>query len=138
MRKNGIAWSMMGLALGIAAGAMGAHALEEVLSARYLAVWETAWKYWMYNMLGMMALIAFVERIHKDDVLSLVFYKPWGVLRWIRIGSVVFTGTLVLVSLNEVIGSGFKILGAVTPAGGLILIGAWFWGGFRLFQHRNS
>ncbi len=138
MRKNGIAWSMMGLALGIGAGALGAHALEGVLSPRYLSVWETAWKYWMYNMLGIMALLAFVERIKEGDALSKVFYKPWGVVRWIGIGAILFTGTLVLVSLNEVIGSGFRILGAVTPIGGLILIGAWFWGGFRLIQHRNS
>ena len=44
MKRNHIGTAMIMIALGIAAGAMGAHSLEKILSTRYLAVWDTAWQ----------------------------------------------------------------------------------------------
>lgn len=137
MKRNHIGMAMIMLALGIAAGAMGAHSLEKVVSVRYLAVWETAWRYWMYNMLGIMVLAVFIDNAGSTDALSRKFYQKWGVFAWIWTGSVVFTGTLCLVALNEVIGTGFKILGAVTPIGGTILIVSWLLGGVILLRHKK-
>ena len=138
MRRNPIGIAMIMLALGIAAGAMGAHSLEKVLSARYLAVWETAWRYWMYNMLGIMVLAVFIDNAGSTDALSRKFYKTWGIFTGIWTGSVLFTGTLCLVALNEVIGAGFRIMGAITPIGGTILILSWFVGGVMLLRHKKS
>ena len=50
-----------------------------------------------------------------------------GRIIWIILGSVIFTFSLSFLSLNEVLGSGLKILGAVTPIGGSIQIIAWIW-----------
>ena len=138
MKRNHIGMAMIMIALGIAAGAMGAHSLEKVLSTRYLAVWDTAWRYWMYNMLGIMVLAVFIDNAGPTDALSRKFYRKWGVFTWIWTGSIVFTGTLCLVALNEVMGAGFKIMGAVTPIGGSILILSWLVGGVILLRHKNT
>ena len=138
MKRNHIGMAMIMIALGIAAGAMGAHSLEKVLSVRYLAVWDTAWRYWMFNMLGIMVLAVFIDNAGPTDALSRKFYRKWGVFTGIWTGSIVFTGTLCLVVLNEVIGAGFKIMGAVTPIGGSILIFSWLVGGVILLRHKNS
>ena len=138
MKRNHIGMAMIMLALGIAAGAMGAHSLEQVLSARYLAVWETAWRYWMYNMLGIMVLAVFIDNAGSTDALSRKFYKTWGIFTGIWTGSVLFTGTLCLVALNELIGAGFRKMGAITPIGGTILIVSWFVGGVMLLRHKKS
>jgi uncharacterized membrane protein YgdD (TMEM256/DUF423 family) len=138
MRRNHIGMAMIMLALGIAAGAMGAHSLEKVLSARYLAVWETGWRYWMYNMLGIMVLTVFIDHSGPTDALSRKFYKTWGVFTGIWTGSALFTGTLCLVALNEVIGAGFRKMGAITPIGGTILIVSWLMGGVILLRHKKQ
>jgi len=138
MKRTQIGFAMLMLALGIGAGAMGAHSLENVLSLRYLQVWETAWRYWMYNMLGIMVLATFVDPIRNADQLSDKFYGKWGVFRWLWIGSVTFTGTLCLVSVNELFGHGLRKFGAITPIGGMILIFAWAIGGIALLRHRKQ
>lgn len=137
MKRTHIGFAMIMFAIGIAAGAMGAHSLEKIISVRYLAVWETAWRYWMYNMLGIMALTVFIDRAGPGDALSGKFYNSLGIFTWIWIGSGLFTGTLCLVALNEVIGEGFRKMGAITPIGGTILIASWFVGGLFLLRHKK-
>jgi uncharacterized membrane protein YgdD (TMEM256/DUF423 family) len=138
MRKNHFAWAMFGMALGIGAGAMGAHSLEKLVSIRYLQVWETAWRYWIYHMLGIMVLVNFVHRDASSLSLEKQFYGKLGVLNVMWLGISIFTGTLVLVSLNELISLKLKMFGAITPSGGLILIFAWIWGAFRLMRHKRT
>lgn len=138
MRKKHVALAMIGIALGIAAGAMGAHSLEKVLSTRYLAVWETAWRYWIYNMLGIMLISNFIDRSDKQNTLTQSFYKAWGIVNLIWMGASIFTGTLIFVSLNEIIGAPFKIFGAITPIGGTLLIAAWLWGGIQLLRYQKE
>jgi len=137
MKRTQIGFAMIMLALGIGAGAMGAHSLENVLSLRYLQVWETAWRYWMYNMLGIMVLATFVDPIRNADQLSDKFYGKWGVFRWLWTGSLIFTGTLSLVALNELLGQGLRKFGAITPIGGVILILSWSIGGLLLLRHKK-
>ena len=85
-----------------------------------------------------MVLAVFIDNAGPTDALSQKFYRKWGVFTWIWTGSIVFTGTLCLVALNEVMGAGFKIMGAVTPIGGSILIFSWLVGGVILLRHKNS
>ena len=50
------------VALAIAAGAFGAHALKERLPADRLTVFETGARYHMYGALGVLALALALER----------------------------------------------------------------------------
>ena len=137
MRRNYFALVCIMIALGIAAGAFGAHGLEDKISDRYLDVWKTGWTYWMYNAIALMSVISFVQRQGSDDDFARKIYGKWGVLFWIILGSLIFTSSLSFLSLNEVLGSGLKILGAVTPIGGSIQIIAWLLLAFHLIRHNR-
>lgn len=100
------------LALAVGLGAFGAHALKTHLSSEMLQTWETGVKYHFYHALGLLLV----------GILS--FLMPSVYLKWsailLFIGIVLFSGSLYVLSL-----SGIKILGAITPIGGLSFIGGW-------------
>src|SRR4051812_49781982 len=98
--------------LGVAAGAFGAHALRARLPADLLAVFETAARYQMYHALALLAVALLSAR------------APSGAARaagWLfTAGIVVFSGSLYALAL-----SGVRVLGAVTPIGGLCFLAGW-------------
>ncbi|MEZ4398487.1 MAG: DUF423 domain-containing protein [Kofleriaceae bacterium] len=100
------------VALAIAAGAFGAHGLRDRLSAERLAVFETGARYHMYGALGVLLLALAVER-------GVVDARPGWLL---VVGTAIFAGTLYALAVT-----GVKVLGAVTPLGGLCMIAAWAW-----------
>ncbi len=99
-------------ATGVAAGALGAHALEGSLSADDLDTWDTAARYQIYHALALLGV-------------------AWAVTRWsgalIRVagvalaaGSVLFSGSLYLLAVTDT-----AVLGAVAPLGGASMIAGW-------------
>ncbi len=98
--------------LGVAAGAFGAHALESRLAPDRLALFELAAR---YQMIHALALIA----------------AAWAVQRWpsgmtdaagwlLFVGVLIFCGTIYALAFGAP-----RVLGAVTPIGGLSLIVGW-------------
>jgi uncharacterized membrane protein YgdD (TMEM256/DUF423 family) len=103
--------SVSGL-LGVAAGAFGAHALRERLSADLLAVFETGARYQMYHALALLAVALAAARWPGGG---------WALSGWLfAAGTLVFSGSLYLLALT-----GARWLGAVTPLGGLCFLGGW-------------
>lgn len=99
--------------LGVMLGAFGAHALRGTLSDAMLAIYQTGVHYQQIHALGLIL------------VGVLVYWYPqasWLVVAgWLMVlGIVLFSGSLYLLALTEI-----KILGAVTPIGGLAFIAAW-------------
>ena len=98
--------------LGVAAGAFGAHALAERLSADRLELFELAARYQMIHALALMAAAWAAQR------------WPSGMTTaagWLFVaGVVIFCGTIYALAFGAP-----RILGAVTPIGGLSLIVAW-------------
>ncbi|HEX8905540.1 MAG TPA: DUF423 domain-containing protein [Longimicrobiaceae bacterium] len=98
--------------LGVAAGAFGAHALRSRLSADLLAVFETGARYQMYHALALLAVALAAGR------------APSRALRaagWLfTAGIVVFSGSLYALALT-----GVRVLGAITPLGGLCFLAGW-------------
>ncbi|HXG01682.1 MAG TPA: DUF423 domain-containing protein [Bacteroidota bacterium] len=99
-------------ALGVAAGAFGAHGLRGTLAPDLLAVYETAVRYQMYHALGMLAAGWLGTRFTSRFV---------AVAGWCFVtGTVLFSGSLYVLTL-----AGVRWLGAVTPFGGLAFIIGW-------------
>jgi uncharacterized membrane protein YgdD (TMEM256/DUF423 family) len=98
--------------LAVAAGAFGAHALRERLTADMLAVFEVGARYHMYHALGLLAAAWAVSRWPG----SLATAAGWLFVA----GTLVFSGSLYLLALT-----GQRWLGAVTPLGGLAFILGW-------------
>ncbi len=98
-------------ALGVGAGAFGAHALADRLEPDRLEVFQVAVRYQMYHALALL-LVGYATR------------QGWVGLRttellWIG-GVVLFSGSLYGLALG-----GPRWLGPVTPLGGTLLIAGW-------------
>ena len=99
-------------ALGVGLGAFGAHALKARLSPEDLAIFEVGVRYQMYHGLALIGLGFVASKIDA------------GLLRtagWLFVvGIIIFSGSLYTLVL-----SGIRVLGAVTPIGGVAMIIAW-------------
>lgn len=98
--------------ISVACGAFGAHGLEGKLTAHYLEVWETACRYQMYHAIGIIVL-ALLKQVTGIQL--------FGTAGWVMFaGIVIFSGSLFVLAL-----SGVKVLGAITPIGGVLFIASW-------------
>lgn len=99
-------------ALTVVAGAFGAHALADTLTPRRLAAFETGVRYQAWHALAMLGVLAWrAARPLAGQCLTLGL--------WLA-GTGLFSGSLYGLAL-----SGLGALGAITPLGGLLLIGGW-------------
>jgi uncharacterized membrane protein YgdD (TMEM256/DUF423 family) len=96
-------------ALSVVAGAFGAHALAARLGPRELQLWETAARYLMYGGLAMVLVGLFGAQGSRRGIDA----AGWCLLA----GSAIFSGTVFGLALG-----GPRVLGAVTPIGGTLLI----------------
>ncbi|QGQ97850.1 DUF423 domain-containing protein [Paenibacillus psychroresistens] len=108
--------------LAVALGAFGAHILKERLTSDMLAVFQTGVQYQMYHGLALILVAILSKQLTNDPTL-----RRSGWLFFI--GIILFSGSLYALSL-----SGVKILGAITPLGGLAFLIGWFmlfWSAFK-------
>jgi uncharacterized membrane protein YgdD (TMEM256/DUF423 family) len=99
--------------LGVAFGAFGAHALRKRLSPDMLAVFETGVRYQMYHTLAMLIVAAAIGHIGGA---TLLVAAGW----FFFAGVLVFSGSLYALALTSV-----RVLGAITPLGGLLFLIGW-------------
>lgn len=109
--------------LAVAIGAFGAHGLQALLHANErLDTFETAVKYHMYHALALLLTGVLLPYFPGKLVESSIWLFIAGIL--------IFSGSLYLLSVTNV-----RILGAITPIGGLCFLIAWtlliiaFWKG---------
>jgi len=102
--------------LAIILGAFGAHALKKVLTIDQLATFETGVKYQMYHALFLLFVgLASIPQKAKQTIYYLVV-----------IGVLFFSGSIYLLATNGLfIPFDFKVIGFITPIGGLLLIVSW-------------
>ena len=95
-------------------GAFASHALRDRLSDRALEIWETGTRYQMYHALALLVVALLLTNPPENST-------PLAIAGYAFIaGIVLFSGSLYALSL-----SGIKILGAVTPLGGVAFIIGW-------------
>ncbi|MFV8322161.1 DUF423 domain-containing protein [Flavobacterium sp. LS2R12] len=102
--------------IAIILGAFGAHALKKVLSIEQLSTFETGVRYQMYHALFLLffGLMKDVPQKTKKAIYFLVLF-----------GVILFSGSIYLLATNDLTTFDFKIIGFVTPIGGLLLILGW-------------
>lgn len=113
MRKRAyLAGAAMGF-LGVALGAFGAHALEDLLTENGRAgTWDTATHYHIVHALLLLGIGLMAER-RSSKWLGMAFWAAF-------IGIFVFAGSLYLLCITNM-----TWLGAITPIGGLGFLLAW-------------
>src|SRR6185437_390247 len=110
-------WSAVGaflMAFAVGFGAFGAHGLKGRLDAYSMSVYEKAVFYHFVHALGIL-LIALLAR---TNAISTAGQARVGWL--LLIGIILFSGSLYALAL-----SGVRILGAITPIGGIAFIAGW-------------
>jgi uncharacterized membrane protein YgdD (TMEM256/DUF423 family) len=97
-------------------GAFGAHALKKTLTIDQLATFETGVKYQMYHALFLLFLGLNTQLSNKikKTILTLTI-----------LGVILFSGSIYLLATDSLNSFNFKVIGFVTPIGGLLLIIAW-------------
>lgn len=112
-------------ALGVAAGAFGAHALRDLVSESRLQTWETAVR---YHLVHAVALLVLAEIRQRSDSRRLLWAG-----RLLLTGMALFSGSLFLLVLTDT-----AWLGAVTPFGGASLIAGWLTLAVDAFARRGA
>ncbi len=111
------------MAIAIALGAFGAHALKEVLTPERLQTWETAVQYQAWNALGVI-LVVLIGKTFSIDV------KPITIL--LLAGIFIFSGSLYTLCLTDL-----NWFGAITPIGGILFILGWGLFGWKLLSKKD-
>ncbi len=114
-------------AVAVATGAFGAHGLKAVLEATGQAAnWETASRYALVHAVALVA-----TGLAAGLPVATLGRRPLATAAWcFAAGTLVFSGCLWILALT-----GIRVLGAVVPIGGTLLIAGWValaWAGLRL------
>lgn len=111
-----VAGSILG-GTAVAAGAFGAHGLAATLAASgQTANWDTAFRYCLAHALALVVTGLVAALPAADSGRGLLAAAAWC----FGIGTIVFSGCLAALAL-----SGIRLLGAIVPIGGTLLIAGW-------------
>jgi len=111
--------------IAIMLGAFAAHGLENLITKDAQDTFETGVRYQMYHGLFLLLLgnLTMVSQKTKKRVCTLVIF-----------GVLFFSVSIYALATNSLWSFDFKVIGFVTPIGGLLLISAWLLLGFNLYK----
>ncbi|TVX97366.1 DUF423 domain-containing protein [Cohnella terricola] len=99
--------------LSVVLGAFGAHMLKDRIDADALGVYQTGVQYHMFHAVGILLVALLIDRLASPKL------AQWAA-RLLLIGIILFSGSLYALAI-----SGVKVLGAITPIGGVAFIAGW-------------
>ena len=105
-------------------GAFGAHALRDTLDERALAIWHTAVEYQFWHVLAAVA-VALIARDGASTCLRI------AAVAFIA-GIALFSGSLYALALGAP-----RIVGVVTPFGGVAFVAGWIALAVHAWTHRG-
>lgn len=112
--------------LSIVFGAFGAHALKKVISPEKLDSFEVGVRYQMYAALYLL-IVGYILKFETSTE------------RWISslmiVGTLFFSGSIYLLSMQDSMGIRIPFLGPITPIGGTLMIISW--GLLIVYFYRN-
>lgn len=132
-KKNLLLVSGISGAMCVTIGAMGAHALKNILPIENLQTLETAVKYQFYHTLALILVVALSEKINSK-------YLKYSSALFIM-GIIFFSFSLYFLALRPLLCIGneeMKWMGAITPIGGICFILAWLMLSFGALKSTNN
>ena len=115
-RKVLILGAILGM-ISIVLGAFAAHGLETLVDKDAVDTFQIGVRYQMYHALLLLAIGNLGNVTEKTK--NALFYL-------VLIGVLMFSGSIYGLSTNSLTSFDFKVIGFITPIGGLLLILAWF------------
>lgn len=120
MFKTALTAGIVCAAIAVALGAFGAHGLKKIAEPATIEIWNKGVTYQFYHSLALLA----------TGILFATF--PFTATKWAAYlfltGILLFSGSLYLLTalkINSPGSSWLKVIGPVTPLGGLAFIGGW-------------
>ncbi|MCF6094055.1 DUF423 domain-containing protein [Microaerobacter geothermalis] len=113
MLKLFVILGSLNMFLSVALGAFGAHGLKGKISPDLLAIYQTGVQYQMIHAIALIFIAILSDRL---GAISLMNWSGW----LFQIGILLFSGSLYALSI-----SGIKVLGAITPFGGVAFLLGW-------------
>ena len=92
-------------------GALGAHALQDVLTTQEMASFKTAV---LYQLLHSVALVAL-----GDNPTRKITMRLW------MLGILFFSFSIYLLVFDRLLGLNLRLLGPLTPVGGVLFVAGW-------------
>ncbi|MCK4509481.1 MAG: DUF423 domain-containing protein [Desulfuromonadales bacterium] len=99
--------------VGVALGAFGAHGLKAKVTPEMLTVWQTGVQYHLVHALGLV-LIGILCQLMPET--ALLRNAGWMILA----GTCLFSGSLYVMVLSDI-----RVLGMITPLGGIAFLVGW-------------
>ena len=112
MSRTFLLWGSIHAWFAVALGAFGAHGLKQFATETALQTWNTAAQYHFYHALAVLIIGILVKDYPKARLAGQLMLA----------GIVIFSGSLYVLVLSQI-----KILGAITPVGGLCFLLGWLW-----------
>ena len=100
--------------LSVIFGAFGAHALKKILSTDQLNSFEVGVRYQMYHAIVLLVIG------HNFELTSSKIYWCF------TLGIIMFSFSIYGLVILDAKGKKLRFLGPITPLGGLLLVGGWF------------
>jgi uncharacterized membrane protein YgdD (TMEM256/DUF423 family) len=129
MQKSTVLIGAIFIVVAIILGAFGAHALKAVLTEEKLLSFETGVRYQLIQ--GVSLLIIGLNSTSIGFELKLVE-------RLLIIGTILFSISIYLLAMADLLRVSMKWLGPVTPIGGSLMIIGWFVFIFRLILQKDN
>jgi uncharacterized membrane protein YgdD (TMEM256/DUF423 family) len=128
-QKSTIAVGAFSMAMAVILGALGAHALEQLISPEQLDSFKTGVRYQAWHSLALILLGFSGSKLLNQKSLKILSYL-------FTAGIVFFSISIYLLSTRDLLGieSWKSILGPITPVGGLLLIAGWLFLGVQAIR----
>ena len=114
-------------AIAIMLGAFGAHGLKKILTVDQLNTFEVGVRYQIYHAL-------FLLFVANNSIVSV---KEKGIVLYlVVIGVILFSGSIYPLSTASLTTLKTKLIGPLTPIGGLLLIASWLYVFYCVFAKK--
>ncbi len=120
--------AVLGL-LAVVLGAFGAHGLEKIVDKDAVESFGTGVRYQMYHAFFLLFVGTWEGLQVKQQKL---------LYRLVLIGVILFSFSIYLLVLAPVLSWDLRIIGFLTPLGGTLLIGAWFFLGYVILTQKST
>ncbi|WP_124978821.1 DUF423 domain-containing protein [Nonlabens xiamenensis] len=110
-------------------GALGAHALEKILSPEQLDSFETGVTYQMYHALALL-LFAQTEFLISSSKKVIIVLFSCGIL--------LFSISIYMLCMSAYWQIDLSFLGPITPIGGLLLISGWIFALWKFIGYKSA
>ncbi len=129
MNKTILSVAAFSMAMAVVFGALGAHALREILSVDELASFTTGVRYQAWH-----SLAIFIVMLLPETVISLKAKSR--IAMFFISGIILFSFSIYLLATRSITGieSYAVVFGPITPFGGVLLITGWVMLGFLLLK----